>query len=147
MVDMSKPGPSEVDSGLLTVSEEEWKAAIAYFSTPANINKVKLSKKDPTFHPDYPVKPIPPVKGIENYELEHQKYEKALIEFQNIISSYHSFDKFDDTIYAIANSEYLGIGGFGKVKVAQNHKGENFAIKTEGVLKVMKKEKMKLNIE
>lgn len=52
----------------------------------------------------------------------------------------HSFIRVHDAIYAMANRRYigeqkfghLGEGAFGKVKVVQTQRGENFAVKVEG---------------
>lgn len=43
-----------------------------------------------------------------------------------------SFIKVDDEIYVMQSKKYLGKGAFGKVKVVQNRKGENYAVKIEG---------------
>lgn len=47
-------------------------------------------------------------------------------------TSIHSFIKVNDEIYALAANAYLGEGTFGKVKLGQNRKGENVAVKIEG---------------
>jgi serine/threonine protein kinase len=43
-----------------------------------------------------------------------------------------SFIKVDGVIYAMANGEYLGEGGFSKVKVVETEKGLNHVVKIEG---------------
>lgn len=54
----------------------------------------------------------------------------------------NSFIKVGDEIYAIANGEYLGEGGYAKIKVAQNRKGDNFSIKIEGIRKNLTDEEL-----
>lgn len=45
----------------------------------------------------------------------------------------HSFIIVDDKPIAIAKGQYLGSGGFGKVKIAQFQNGDNYAVKIEAV--------------
>ncbi len=47
-------------------------------------------------------------------------------------TSIHSFIKVNNEIYALAANAYLGDGSFGKVKLGQNRKGDNVAVKIEG---------------
>lgn len=57
-------------------------------------------------------------------------------------TSIHSFIKVDNEIYALAANEYIGIGTFGNVKVGQNRRGENVAIKIEGLDELRNEEDM-----
>ncbi len=43
-----------------------------------------------------------------------------------------SFIKVDDVIYAMANGEYIGEGGFSKVKIVETEQGVNHVVKIEG---------------
>jgi serine/threonine protein kinase len=87
---------------LIKVTTEEWEKAELYFQN--NPSAVKFSKKE-------------------------TKNQNA-----------HSFIKVNNEIYAIASRHiageekhsFLGEGAFGKVRVVQTKKGENFAVKIEG---------------
>lgn len=86
---------------LLTVTEDEWKYVKEFLK--------KQKDKDPT-------KKIFKIRRKNNMHKKHLN---------------HSFIVVEDKLYAIANGEYLGKGGFGRVKIAQAENGDNYAIKVE----------------
>lgn len=90
------------------VSGEEWQAAKKHFESIQNQAAVKLRKKD---DPEYPQE-----KGKRDPEK-------------------HSFVYIGRKLLAMANGDYLGEGGFGKVKIAIDEEGNEYAIKIEGIEK------------
>ncbi|MBI2790688.1 MAG: protein kinase [Gammaproteobacteria bacterium] len=87
------------------IQAAEWAKAKEFFNHPRNKHEIKFSKKR---NPRYAK-----TKHPENF---------------------HSFIKIKNTIYAMANHEYIGEGNFGAVKIIQNETGENFALKIEKII-------------
>lgn len=69
-------------------------------------------------------------KAAENY-FRKNRNQKKLSHQSKLVN--HTFIKVGKEIYAIKRKECLGEGAFGIVKVVQNKKGENFAVKIEGI--------------
>ena len=91
---------------LITVKEQEWKAAEQFFQNNATAVKFKL----------------------RGHEKEQSRNTAA-----------HSFIRVGGAIFAIATKSYsdnglnlLGEGTYGKVRMVQSKKGDNFAVKIEG---------------
>lgn len=64
-----------------------------------------------------------------NYFSKHKKSIKFAKKGNDI---QNSFIKINGEIYAVKNGPCAGEGAFGKVKIIQNQKGENYAVKIEG---------------
>lgn len=87
---------------------------------------------------------------MSHLHISDKEWEKAELFFQNPLNhdkklrrkddphykkadtSIHSFIKVNNEMYALAANAYLGEGSFGKVKLGQNRKGDNVAVKIEG---------------
>jgi serine/threonine protein kinase len=66
----------------------------------------------------------------KNQDKKFRRQDRTL--YQKSKESIHSFIKINNEIYALHANTYLGSGTFGNVKIAQNKKGETFALKIEG---------------
>lgn len=96
--------PLTAPNPLLDVTDEEWKAAQAFFLNPKNKDEVKFRRKD------------------------NEGQLRSFIKVGNevfVMASKLAVGPERD------NYSELGKGGFGKVKVVQNRVGENFAVKVE----------------
>src|SRR5579872_635475 len=101
------------------VSQEEWIKAETYFNAHPNASKLERTVDVKTGKPRINKKNNKPYEGPAGLE--------------------HSFIQVKDSekkpkIYAVSNRKkgYIGQGGMGKVKLAQNKDGEVFAFKIEG---------------
>lgn len=68
------------------------------------------------------------------YEIKYSKKRNPRYAKIKHPENFHSFIKIKNTIYAMANQQYIGEGSFGAVKIIQNEKGENFALKIEKII-------------